>query len=58
MCSNWLIFKLAAGKILDVSEEEMNKMKENTVALITLRAIILKQLLSLLFSSGSVNIVE
>ena len=49
-----LIFKVAAARFLDVSEEETIKMKENAVALIITWAIILKQL----FSSGSVNIVE
>ena len=36
------------------TEEETNKMKENTVALIIILAVIVKQL----FFSGSVNIVE
>ena len=42
------IFKMAAALVVDVSEEEINKMKEIAVALK------LKQL----FSSGSVNIVD
>ena len=49
-----LIFKMATARFLEVFEEETNKMKENTIALIITWAIILKQL----FSSGSVNIVE
>ena len=46
-----LIFKMANVQFLDVFEEETNKMKENEIALIITRAIILKQL----FSSGSVS---
>ena len=40
---------------LDVFEEETNKMKENTIALIITWTIILKQYV---FPSGSVIIVE
>ena len=46
---------LGPAQFLDVFEEETNKMKENAIALIITRAIIL---LKQLFSPGSVNIVE
>ena len=38
-----LIFKMAAVRFLDFFKEEISKMKENAVALIITRAIILKQ---------------
>ena len=40
------IFKMAVARFFYASEGEINEMKENTVALIIIRVLILKQLFS------------